>query len=86
MAEAQRWENQAGTHEIWRHKQEPKVQTCTLQLLLLFSYPVVSDPLQPHGLQHTRPPVPHHLRKFAQVHVPASGTFPMTQLLASPKY
>ena len=27
-------------------------------LLLLFSRPVVSDSLQPHGLQHTRPPCP----------------------------
>ena len=36
--------------------------------LLLFSHPVVSNSLQPHGLQHTRP-VPHHFLKFAQVHV-----------------
>ena len=27
-------------------------------LLLLFSRPVVSDSLRPHGLQHTRPPWP----------------------------
>ena len=26
--------------------------------LLLFSHPVVSNSLQPHGLQHTRPPCP----------------------------
>ena len=25
---------------------------------MLFSYPVVSNPLWPHGLQHTRPPCP----------------------------
>ena len=37
--------------------------------LLLFSHPVVSDSLQLHGLQHVRPPVPHHLLKFAPVHV-----------------
>ena len=27
------------------------------------------DSLWPHGLQHTRPSIPHHLLKFAQVHV-----------------
>ena len=27
-------------------------------LLLIFSLPVLSDSLQPHGLQHTRPPCP----------------------------
>ena len=26
--------------------------------MLLFSYPIVFDCLQPHGLQHTRPPCP----------------------------
>ena len=36
---------------------------------LLFSCPVVSDPLLPHG--HSTPglSIPHHLPKFAQVHV-----------------
>ena len=29
----------------------------------------MSDPLQPHGLQHSRPPFTHHLLEFAQVHV-----------------
>ena len=29
-----------------------------IPLLLLFSHPAVSDSLQPHGLQHTRPPCP----------------------------
>ena len=38
-------------------------------LLLLFSCQVMSDSLRPHGLQHARPPVPHHLPEFAQVHV-----------------
>ena len=37
--------------------------------MLLFSCSVVSDSLKPHGLQQTRSPVPHHLPKFAQVHV-----------------
>ena len=35
-------------------------------VLLLFSHPVMSDSLRPHGLQHTWP---HQLPKFAQVHV-----------------
>ena len=38
-------------------------------ILLLFSHPVMSDSLRPHGLQHTRPPKLHHLLTFAQVHV-----------------
>ena len=37
--------------------------------LLLFSRPVMCDSLQPHGLQHSRPPFTHHLLEFAQVHV-----------------
>ena len=32
--------------------------------MLLFSHPVISDTLRPHGLQHARPPVPHHLPEF----------------------
>ena len=37
---------------------------------LLFSCPVVSNSLQPHGQGGTPGlPVPHHLSKFAQVHV-----------------
>ena len=75
--------------------------------LLLFSRPVVSDSLQPHGLQHARPPCPspsprvcssscllHRwclpaispsdaLFSFCPQSFPASGTFPMSQLLAS---
>ena len=40
-------------------------------LLLLFSCPVVSYSLWPQGLQHTMRglPAPHHLPKFAQLHV-----------------
>ena len=33
---------------------------------LLFSCSVVSDSLQPHGLQHTRPPCPSPFPEFAQ--------------------
>ena len=35
---------------------------------MLLCCPVMSDSLQPHGLQHDRPLCPHHLPKFAQVH------------------
>ena len=40
-----------------------------MMLLLLFSHPVLSNSLQPHGLQHSSLPGPRHLLKFAQVHV-----------------
>ena len=38
-------------------------------LWLLFSCSVVSDFLQPHGLQHARLPVLHHLPELAHTHV-----------------
>ena len=41
---------------------------CSNQLLLLFSHPVVSGSLRPHGLQPGLP-VPHYLPEFAQVHI-----------------
>ena len=47
--------------------------TFPLAVLLLFRHPVVSDSLRPHGLQHVRPPCPHHLSEFAQVHVHCIG-------------
>ena len=34
------------------------VWSSTMTRLLLFSHSVLSDSLQPHGLQHTRPPCP----------------------------
>ena len=34
-----------------------------------FSYSVVSNVLQPHALQHARPPWPHQLSEFTQTHV-----------------
>ena len=37
--------------------------------LLLFSYSVTADSLQPLGLQHARLSVLHYLPKFAQTHV-----------------
>ena len=36
---------------------------------MLFSLPVVSDSLQPHGLQHFRLPCPYHLLELVQTHV-----------------
>ena len=38
-------------------------------LLLFFVRSVMSDSLQPHGLQHSRLPVFHYLLEFAQIHV-----------------
>ena len=35
---------------------------------VLFSPPIISDSLLPHGLQYTSLPVPYHLQEFAQVH------------------
>ena len=40
-----------------------------MPLLLVFSCSVMSDSLQPHGLQHTRLPILHHLPELAQTHV-----------------
>ena len=37
--------------------------------LLFFSHSVMSDSLQPHGLQHARPPCPSLSPEFAQTHV-----------------
>ena len=36
----------------------PKTRTLGLELLLLSSRSVMSNPLRPHGLQHARPPCP----------------------------
>ena len=79
------------------------VGPCSVQ----FSHSVVSDSLQPHGLQHTRPPCPsptpavysnscplsrwcHPTISFSVIpfsscfqSFPASGSFPMSRLLAS---
>ena len=35
----------------------------SIYTILLFSHPVMSDSLQPHGLQHTRPPCPSSFPK-----------------------
>ena len=41
----------------------------TASLLLLFSCSIVSNSLQPNGLQHARFPVFHYLLEFAQTQV-----------------
>ena len=38
-----------------------------------FSHSVMSDSLQPHGLQHARPPCHHQLPEFTQTHVHWAG-------------
>ena len=76
VAEAQRWENQAGKHEVWRHRQEPKGQglvhcsccccSVTQSCLTLCN---------PMGCNTPGLPVLHHLPKFAQVHVHGIGYY-----------
>ena len=54
--------------------------------MLLFSRSVMSDSLQPHGLQHTRlPPVLHYLPEFTQTPVHwASNAIQPSHPLSSP--
>ena len=52
--------------------------------LLLFSPSVVSDSLQPHGLQHARFPCPHCCPKFAQTHVHWVGDAVQPSILCRP--
>ena len=54
--------------------------------LMLFSHPLMSNSLQSHKLQHARVPDPHHLLKFAQVHVHCIGDaiHPSHPLMPSP--
>ena len=49
---------------LWLPKGKGK-RSCSVQL----SRSVVSNPLWPNGLQHTRPPVHHQLLEVAQTHV-----------------
>ena len=50
-----------------------------------FSRSVMSDSLQPHGLQHTRPPCPHQLPEFTQTHVHwVSDAIQPSHILSSP--
>ena len=41
-----------------RMTDSPEINPCIYSQLLLFSRPVMSDSLWPHGLQYTRPPCP----------------------------
>ena len=50
--------------------------------LLLFSRTVASFLSRPHGLQHARLPVLHHLPEFAQTHVPGDAIQPSHPLLS----
>ena len=43
-------------------------QISLVQMEMDYCCSVVSDSLRPRGLQHARPPVPHHLPESAQVH------------------
>ena len=54
--------------------------------MLFFSCPVVSDSLQPSGLQHASLPVPHRLPVFAQVpvHCISDAIQPSHPLVPSP--
>ena len=46
-----------------------KVWILVICIKVLFSLSVVSNALRPHGLQHARLPVLHHLPELAQTHV-----------------
>ena len=51
---------------------------------MLFSRSVVSDSLQPHGLQHARSPCSNHLQELAQTPVPQVGdAIQQSRLLSS---
>ena len=57
----------------------------SVQLLLLFSHSVMSNSLQPHGLQHPDFPVHHHLLELVQTHVHrVSDAIQPSHPLASP--
>ena len=49
------------------------IYICCIYWLLLFSRPVMSDSLQPHGLQHARPLHPSLSFEFTKVHVHCSS-------------
>ena len=56
-----------------------------LCLSVQFSRSVVPYSLWPHGLQHARPPVHHHILEFAQTHVHRVGdAIQPSHLLSSP--
>ena len=54
-------------------------------MTLQFSLSVVSNSLQPYGLQYTRVPVHHQLSELAQTHVHrVSDAIQLSHLLSSP--
>ena len=72
------WENRSkGLHVEWwlSPMTNINIHRDSLMLLLLllsllqFSHSVVSDSLQPHESQYTRPPCPSQLPEFTQTHV-----------------
>ena len=54
---------------IWEYWWKIEALSWWLLLLLLLSSSVMSNSLQPHGLQHVRLPVLHYHPEFAQTHV-----------------
>ena len=55
-----------------KNKKESIKDPVEISALLLFSSPVMSDSLQPHGLWHDLS-LPHHLPKSVQIHVHCIG-------------
>ena len=58
------------SNESVLHIRSPKYWSFSFSISSVqFSHSVVSDSLQPHESQHTRPPVHHQLPEFTQTHV-----------------
>ena len=55
------------------HDWAPSLSLFTFMHSVQFNHSVVSDSLRPHGSQHARPPVHHHLPEFTQTHVHRVG-------------
>ena len=74
--------------EIWKGKCFSKIQASKDMDPMWadqFSHWVVSDSLQPHGLQHTRLPVHHQLPELARIHVhPVHDAIQPSHLLSYP--
>ena len=61
------------------------MKICSISRVLQFSRSVVSDSLQPHGLQHASFPVHHQLPELTQTHVHQVGnTIQPSHPLSSP--
>ena len=59
------------------------LKTCTFYCMqiMLFSHPVVSDALRPHGLQHTRPPCPSPSPEVCPSSCPLHQWMPSSHLI-----